>query len=196
MVAKQRKPFVLNLFLIIVLLGMIFGIIPAQATGALFASNSIEPVPLPLPVGWIEASLVDVWGSSARDVYAVGYGRQGDMPRVPLVYHNDGAVWTEASPSLPAGWNYAQLYGVWGSSAGNVFAVGEGSGITVPGAPLLYYNNGKSWTHIPLSLPVGWSYGSLSGVWGSSANDIYAVGWGKDATGVNTSLLYHSDGTT
>ena len=94
----------------------------------------------------------------------------------------------EASPPLAAGWGGGHLYGVWGSSANDVYAVGEGSNQNGTG-PLLYHNDGTGWTEATPSLPVGWSGGSLIDVWGSSASDVYAVGW---STGP---LLYHNDGT-
>ena len=71
------------------------------------------------PVG----PLLDVWGLSATDVYAVGAG---------TMLHFDGQAWTEVQ-SVPQ-----RLAGVWGSSATDVFTVGSGGTIirgSLAGAP-------------------------------------------------------------
>jgi hypothetical protein len=54
------------------------------------------------------AELRGVWGTSNRDVYAVG----------SAIFHFDGTSWSSAAPSS------ALLNGVWGSSARQLFAVG------------------------------------------------------------------------
>ena len=55
------------------------------------------------------------------------------------------------------------LYGVWGSSGSDVFAVG-GNGT------ILHYN-GSAWS----SMTSG-TTNNLLGVWGSSGSDVFAVG--------------------
>jgi uncharacterized protein YjdB len=60
---------------------------------------------------------------------------------------------------------YAQLNGVWGTSATNVYAVGNGGTI-------LHYD-GASWTSM-----VSGSSANLNAVWGTSATDVFAVGTG------------------
>ncbi len=153
-------------------------------------------------------SLYDVWGSSAANVW--GVGEKGELVRW------DGSAWTlfrydgTSVASRPLGnfdapaKSYA-LRGVWGSSASNVFAVGD-SGV------VLRYN-GTAWTRMttgttdPLNDVWGsgpsdvyaatstgrllrfngtaWSFvsgvqvpGALRSVWGSAANNVYAVGDG------------------
>jgi hypothetical protein len=55
------------------------------------------------------------------------------------------------------------LYGIWGSSSSDIFAVGD-SGI------ILHYN-GSSWS------PMGsGTTNALFGVWGSSSSDVFAAG--------------------
>jgi hypothetical protein len=73
------------------------------------------------------------------------------------VWHYDGATWT--SMPLPSG---SVLNEIWGSSATDVFAVGE-DGV------VLHYD-GAAWT---LATP---TRAGLLGVWGSSPGDVYAVG--------------------
>jgi hypothetical protein len=64
-----------------------------------------------------------------------------------------------------ASWTIAPLYGVWGSSGSDVFAVGGGGTI-------LHYN-GFIWS----SMASGTTNG-LRDVWGSSESDVFAVGEG------------------
>jgi hypothetical protein len=74
---------------------------------------------------------------------------------------------------LPAG----RLFrAVWGSAAGDVWAVGDGGAIS--------RWDGTAWTLIP---PAGLPTSTLRGIWGSSASNIYAVG--------DTGTLLHYDGT-
>lgn len=110
-------------------------------------------------------TLHDVWGSSASNVWAVG--EKGEMVRW------DGAAWTlhrfdgTAVTPQPLG-NFdtpAQAYtlrGVWGSSANNVFAVGDG------GVVLRY--DGAAWTRMATGTTA-----QLNRVWGSSATNVYAA---------------------
>ena len=110
-------------------------------------------------------SLHDVWGSSAANVW--GVGEKGELVRW------DGAAWTlhrydgtSVAPKplgdfgTPAG-TYT-LRGVWGSSASNVFAVGD-SGV------VLRYN-GTAWTRMTTGTTA-----QLNDVWGSGPSDVYAA---------------------
>jgi len=59
------------------------------------------------------------------------------------------------------------LYGVWGSSGSNMFAVGDGGTI-------LSYNNGLGrWSAMSSG-----TTNTLYGVWGSSPTDVFVVGNG------------------
>ena len=133
-----------------------------------------------------ESALQAIWGSvteSSYDAYAVGEGG--------TALHFDGTAWralnTGTSESLADVWgttevlavgsygtilNLSQavsgsadiaLRGVWGSSAADVFAVGES------GAVLRF--DGAAWTAMG-SDTSQW----LNAVWGSSATDVFAVG--------------------
>jgi len=149
-----------------------------------------------LPNGWTAGFLYSVWGSSANDVYAVGYGSHPGSASSPLIYHNGGSGWTASSPSLPIGWNDGLLFGVWGSSTSNIYAVGCGfSPSSTTPLPLIYYYGGSGWSNITPSLPSGWTSGQLEGVWASSTtSDVYAVGFGNNGT-TTLPLLYHYDGS-
>jgi len=110
---------------------------------------------------------VDVWGSSADDVFVVGegYGYEGGS-----IAHYDGDVWTTYTTEHA-------LYGVWGSSTNDAYAVGESSTI-------LHYD-GVRWT--PLDPPPDSNAKTFQDVWGSSSTDIFVVG---------SDRVYHYNGSS
>jgi hypothetical protein len=148
-----------------------------------------------LPAGLIGGDLTDIWGFNTGDVYAVGYGADASFTGLPLLYHNNGNGWVGSSPALPAGLIEGYLLDIWGSSPSNVYAIGKGNTASYIGKPLLYHNDGTGWTGTVLSLPDGWIGGSLSGVWGSSASDVYVVGSVRDENWMTMPVIYHNDGT-
>ena len=110
-------------------------------------------------------TLHDVWGSAANNVW--GVGTKGELVRW------DGAAWsllrwdgTSVAPKALSDFdNPARSYtlrGVWGSSASNVFAVGD-SGV------VLRYN-GTAWSRMATPTTA-----QLNDVWGSGASDVYAA---------------------
>ena len=148
------------------------------------------------------ADLYGVWGSSASDVFAVGAGR--DHP--PLRRHD-----LEADDLG----HHGRPHAVWGSSASDVFAVGQVGTI-------LHYD-GTSWkpmtsgttaapqrrvgelgerrlrrraNRAPSSTTTARAgsrmslghHRALTGVWGSSASDVFAVGC--------RGTILHYDGTS
>ncbi|HMB21721.1 MAG TPA: hypothetical protein VKP08_02760, partial [Anaerolineales bacterium] len=94
-------------------------------------------------------------------VYAAAQFTPGIMEFVPL--------------SAPLGWNEGALWDAWGSSASDVYVVG-GYDSDSTSLPLVYHSDGITWSEVGLSLPSGWTGSSLYSVWGSGADDIYAVG--------------------
>jgi len=97
-------------------------------------------------------TLRGIWGTSASDVWAVGYGG--------AIRHYNGTIWSGFSSGTTQA-----LVGVWGTSASDIWAVGGASG------SILHYN-GTSWSS---SLERG-QPGILFGVWGSSASNVWVVG--------------------
>src|SRR6266487_2478459 len=176
-----KNLFVIILILISLIAGGI-GVIPAYAAG-----SSMVVVSLDLPTGWTYGYLSGIWGSGASDVYTVGYGYNGSSVNLPLMYHRDSSNWTVANLSLPIGLNSGILYGVWGSSANDIYAVGSGNGDNVP---LLYHKDNSGWTVSSPLPPSGWSHSYLNAVWGSSAADVYAVGFGYNGS-ATMPLIYH-----
>ena len=82
--------------------------------------------------------------------------------------------------SLSSGWEGFST-GVWGSNTGDIYEVGHGDNGTTY-KPLLDYYDGSSWISISPNLPSGWTGGYLEGVWGSSASDVFAVGYNANGT--------------
>jgi len=69
------------------------------------------------------------------------------------------------------------VYGVWGSEASDVWAVG---------AYNMLHWNGSTWTSVPSGTG---SY--LYGVWGSGASDVWAVGFAAATTSFRTVLHWN-----
>ena len=96
----------------------------------------------------------DVCGSSATDVFAVGYDG--------MILRYNGSTWSQMS----SGYLF-DVTDVWGSSSSNVYAVGYDWQTST--GPVLHYD-GSTWSRIT-SAPY-----ELYGVWGSSSSDVFAVG--------------------
>lgn len=109
------------------------------------------------PVGDAQR-LFDVWGSSASDVYAVGWAGE--------ILHYDGNVWSVVDAGSG---DAAFLMAVSGTSSDHIFAVGR----TDDRRGLICRFNGTTWTKTTLS-----GVEELRGVWVESANRAFAVGIG------------------
>ena len=99
-------------------------------------------------------TLNGVWGSGPDDVFAASY--------YGTVLHFDGTGWTE---HLAASGGYFTGAGaIWGSGPDDVYVmVGTGGSVR--------HYDGTSWTKV-----MSGSSEPLSGIWGSRANDVFAVG--------------------
>jgi hypothetical protein len=110
-------------------------------------------------------SLYDVWGSSAANVWAVG--EKGELLRWNgtawgLQRYDGTSVTTQPLTSYDVPARSYTLRGVWGSSASDVYAVGD-SGV------VLRYN-GTSWSRMTTGTTV-----QLNHVWGTSSTNVYAA---------------------
>ncbi|MBN2099045.1 MAG: hypothetical protein JW753_05550 [Dehalococcoidia bacterium] len=106
-----------------------------------------------------------VWGSSSNDVFALSGG---------TIYHYDGLTWSVFYRSTSVS-SMHSLHGIWGRSGSSVFSVGgaqrlDGHGDWVPFAAILHYD-GSTWTTMESS-----TKNTLRDVWGSSDNNVFAVG--------------------
>jgi hypothetical protein len=149
---------------------------------------------VPFPNG-LGRALLAVHGTSATDVWAVGEGSQtlhfdgtrwmtgsaGGRAQLNTVFAvSKDEVWVaEGVPSqtdalvrrrTAAGWQAMTpasppIYGLWASSANDVWAVGE--------AGLIYHYDG---TGPGMVVVASGTSKTLKGVWGTAANDVWAVG--------------------
>lgn len=120
------------------------------------------------PTGWqkvhkgLPGALLSVWGTSAEDVWVVGAdARDGTGP---LVLHYDGAAWERVETGRTQG----NLWWVYGFEGGPIYMGGDG------GVILRYDGSDFTVMETP-GTP------TVFGIWGSSANDLWAVG-GESAT--------------
>ncbi len=121
-------------------------------------------------------NLYGVWGTAANNVYAVGAGGK--------ILKYDGSTWTSKTGPTPTSTYNQDLHGVWGSSAQNVWAVGKHRFAIEWLILWKYYytlwqttNGGGAWGS-PYSLDGGPFGYDLNAVWGTAANNVYAVGAG------------------
>jgi hypothetical protein len=126
-----------------------------------------------------ELQLVSIWGTSPNDIFAVG-GR--------VIMHFDGVRWALMHEQPESG---LELRRVWGLSGSNVFVVGGAYDAGWMPRALKY--DGTSWTEF--SLPS--HQAALNDVFGSSAQDVYAVGEAVERSNdwPPEGVIYHYDGT-
>ena len=117
------------------------------------------------------ATLEDVQGSSATDVWAVGYTGSdlNAAGRSPVVVHFDGSGWTKLA-AVPEG--AVTPRGVWANSPTDVWIVGSrydaSLGTTSNQEGFRAHYNGQAWT-----METNPSY--PRNIWGSAADDLYVV---------------------
>ena len=131
------------------------------------SSSESEPAWAPAfdatSTGW----LLNVWGPSADELYAVG-----GTPDRGRIVRFDGQAWTEMSVGI----DVPLLNWAYGFGAQNVWVVGNGGTI-------LRYDG--QWTRTPTITDQ-----DLWGVWGAGPDDIWAVGGTVSPSGEATILRY------
>lgn len=115
-------------------------------------------------VSGVTATLWGVFATSKTDAWAVGGTPEGGtaLPN-DIVLHWDGQAW--APITLPGPALGRSLYKIWGTSADNLYVVGE--------AGTVWHKKGTTWlleSETPLAT------GTLFTVAGASESEIYAVG--------------------
>jgi probable HAF family extracellular repeat protein len=133
----------------------------------------------------IAATFRGIWGSSPKDVFAVG-SKNSATGLVPAVVHFDGSAWSNmALPSTYA--NYG-LFAVSGNSPRNVYTIAS-QGVSTD--RIVRYN-GSSWSDATSQV-----FYHLNALWVSGTGTAYAVGYGpQTSTGQFTPLVVHYDGRT
>ncbi|MCK4233594.1 T9SS type A sorting domain-containing protein, partial [candidate division WOR-3 bacterium] len=107
------------------------------------------------------AQVSKLWASASDDVWGVGTGRGS-------IIHWNGTSWKAIShDALP---DISDLRDIWAADLSNIWVVG-GIGFP-PGVGGIGYYDGNSWTQSTISYS-----GQFDGIWGTSASDIWVVGW-------------------
>jgi len=116
-------------------------------------------------------SFYDVWGTSAKNLFAVGSIADG------TVYRYDGSAWTEVWQGKSG------LRSIWGSSEKDIYALG--------GRTLIHYD-GVAWSNAAPALAEGSAL--FASVWGTSARHVVAGGSLVNQQGKSESLILIYDG--
>jgi hypothetical protein len=156
-----------------------------------YNGSSWQIVPSPNATGGRMNSLNGIAGTSASDIWAVGYDLTSRAHTHPLAEHYNGSVWgVVAAPQVA---QMDGLAGVASVSPTNVWAVGGGNTGTGITPPLVEHYDGTAWSVVPTSLTTpGW----LNAVTAISANNVWAVGNIPSAGALShTGLVMHYDGT-
>jgi hypothetical protein len=133
--------------------------------------------------GTVDTELNGVRGTSASNVWAVGFYADSGLINHPLIEHYDGSSWTISSSPNQAG---AELKGVGTSSSSNVWAVGKQD----TGAFTEHYD-GSTWSVVGASTLQG---AQLWGVTTTGSSNAWAVGYFVDANSNWKTLIEHYDG--
>ncbi|NVB42443.1 hypothetical protein G6O69_31760 [Pseudenhygromyxa sp. WMMC2535] len=157
-------------------------------------------------------AFLSVWGPSRDEVYAVGgnpeagamvrFDGEGwveaeipaDMPLINWVYGTGSDLWiagnegTVGHRAADGSWTSenvgtsAALWGIWGSSATDVWTVGG----DIPGdAPVLAHFDGSAWSLETLP-DADREFDALLKVWGTGPDNVFAVG--------HQGVIFHYDG--
>lgn len=151
---------------------------------------TVTPTPQP---GVTTRELYDVEALSGSNAWAVGWYYDAGWAAETLIVHWNGATWSQV-PSPSPGSAYNQLYGVGGSSANDVWAVGTTVNAGEPRGsrhPLALHWNGSSWASVSIPNPPSGS-AILRSVAAISPTDAWAVG---SQSGYSTPVAYHWNGS-
>ncbi len=125
----------------------------------------------------LDGALLSIWGSSEKDVWAVG-GPLGNAGFEALALHFDGAAWKRLTPGKAE-----SFWWVHGTAANDVWLVGEKGRIT--------HWDGAAFTEMTSGTDV-----TLFGVWAASPSDVWAVGGTPDAPAATNDVVLHYDGVS
>ncbi|MCB9689959.1 MAG: hypothetical protein H6738_24360 [Alphaproteobacteria bacterium] len=115
------------------------------------------------------AGLLSVRAPAADDVWVVGSSTDPDDGAGPVAAHYDGSVWTHLDTSAWAG---AELWWVWVGADEVVLVGDEGT--------ILEHDRATGTLAAVPGIDAGTNF---FGVWGASADDLWAVGWTEDGDG-------------
>ncbi len=177
---------------------------PYQTLIEHFTGRTWNIVPSPNVVG-VGNALYAVTAITANDAWAGGFYEgppSGQITGHPLFEHWNGSTWSIVpSPAPPA--DSGAINGFYAISSTNVWAVGALFTETAVAAhsPLVEHWDGTAWSIVAAPIPVSNGHNddtSLQGVSGTSASDVWAVGYHSDPlipTGGHVQTLFeHWDG--
>jgi hypothetical protein len=137
--------------------------------------------------------------ASPSEGWAVGSFSNPDAVNQPLAEHWGGQAWRiTATPPLPTTGASGVLNGVDEVGPANVWAAGSFD-LTAGGTRTLIENfTGKSWAVVPSPNPFTGpgADDELNAVGGTSASDLWAVGFDFDGNTIANGLFEHFNGTT
>lgn len=160
----------------------------AAGEGGLWRHNGKTWSPVKLGPARTGLVLRGVWAGSPSNVFAVGYYQPGNI-RKGIAYRFDGKSWA-STEFASSGDEF--LTAVWGAGAKDVHAVGFKQYVpTYVGYKRHYHFDGAKWRAVDLnSSPAP---GMMTSVWGSSSDNVLAVGRFQKQGGCS-GFLYRYDG--
>jgi hypothetical protein len=109
-------------------------------------------------------NLTRIWGSSPKDVWAIGPGGDADK----TIYHFDGEKWKTDGISRPLA-----PTAIYGFGPNSLWIGGRGGEF--------WFYNGNSWTKKSVLTIEGYDWISIENIWGDSPSNIYAVGFAESS---------------
>jgi hypothetical protein len=178
----------------------------ATAAGVTGAQAATAPSPWqvlrsvsPEPTQVDDSLFTGVSMGSASDGWAVGSFSNPEAVNQPLAEHWNGWAWRiTATPPLPTTGASGVLNGVDEVAPANVWAAGSFD-LTAGGTRTLIENfTGKSWAVVPSPNPFTGpgADDELNAVGGTSASDLWAVGFDFDGNTIANGLFENFNGTT
>jgi len=137
--------------------------------------------------GFFQTLMSDMWGSSPKDVYAVGHSSANDG----VMWHYDGNKWSDVVLSQSKGGQIPgafDLTSIYGFSSTDIYAVGARLRTNYNPPPsiidsnLIIHYDGTAWRKVNV-----YKGRRIGDIYGSSQSDIWAGGWEKK--------MYHYNGS-
>jgi hypothetical protein len=148
------------------------------------------PVAVPAPPSSV-ASFAAVSGTSAGDVWAVGYSQPTSrLSEAALTEHFNGSAWSVVP--APSQGNVSWLTGVVAVAADDAWAVGAGTASGGEGFdPIALHWDGSAWNASPVTAPP--TGGLFAAVAAAGPDDVWAVG-NSGLNNTSSTLVEHFDG--